>query len=167
MVVVVVAAPEVPEVVPLVPEVVPEVVPDVVPEVVPEVVPDVVPDVVPEVVPEVVDVVPEVLVVLVPEVVVVVSDFGFGLGRSLGTCPTEASSGALTSPSGTEISSAARGAAAGPSSSVPRVARPTANDPPSRTTAATASASRVRPGLTHSPSCAAGWSPVSCSGRSA
>ena len=46
--------------------------------------------------------------------------------------------------------------------SSPPLALPTANEAPNRTTAAAASASRVRPALTHSPSCAASWSPASC-----
>ena len=49
-----------------------------------------------------------------------------------------------------------------PLESSPPLALPTANEAPNRTTAAAASARRVRPALTHSPSFAASSSPASC-----
>jgi hypothetical protein len=97
-----------------------------------------------------------VLVSLVLVSVVLLS--GSGLGFSLGTDPTAVSEGTFVALSGAATSLALWGLLDEPPVvSSPPLALPTANEAPNRTTAAPASARRVRAGLTRSPSCAASW----------
>jgi hypothetical protein len=105
----------------------------------------------------------DVVLVSVPVVVVVVVGSGSGFGFSFGTGPTTASEVTLAESSGSVTFFALLGFAEEPSlESSPPLALPTANDAPNRTTAAPASASRVRAGFTHSPPCAASSSPGAC-----
>jgi hypothetical protein len=88
---------------------------------------------------------------------------GRGARRSFGSAPTDTRGGVLAEPDGRAIFFAPDGGAAGSSS--PAVALPIKRAAPNRSTAADARAILMRAALTYSPSCAAGSSRGSCSGR--